>query len=89
MRVRCYLCFALGAPGVKGQEANKTITELHLGDNKIGSDGAVALANALKALLVLCVFPLVRVTCSCCGPANRLTIDALVHFRFREFSTLQ
>ena len=39
----------------KCYEANQTITFLNLSANNIGSDGAVALANALKAWLVMCV----------------------------------
>ena len=35
-------------------KANRTITELDLGQNAIGDDGAVALAGAVKALLMMC-----------------------------------
>ena len=36
-------------------EANQTITFLYLNGNNIGSDGAFALAETLKAWLVMCV----------------------------------
>ena len=35
-------------------KANHTIEDLNLGHNVIGDDGAVALANAIKALLMMC-----------------------------------
>ena len=76
--------FAVGGPGFKCYEANKTITVLILDANNIGSDGAVALAEALKAWLVMCVCSRVRVTCYCCCPEQSLAIDALVHFRLRN-----
>ena len=38
-------------------KANHTITVLNLGHNAIGDDGAVALADAIKALLVMCASP--------------------------------
>ena len=78
------LVFALGGPGFKCYEANQTITKLDLYGNNIGSDGAVALAEALKAWLVMCVCSRVRVTCYCCCPEQSLAIDALVHFRLRN-----
>ena len=37
-------------------KANHTITELYLDGNKIGDDGAVALADAVKALLMMLCF---------------------------------
>ena len=39
----------------KFREANGTITLISLRDNKIGDEGAVALADSLKATLVTCV----------------------------------
>ena len=78
------LVFALGGTGFKCYEANQTITVLELSSNHIGSDGAVALAEALKAWLVMCVCSLVRVTFFCCCPEQSLAIDALVHFRLRN-----
>ena len=36
-------------------KANSTIKELYLAMNRIGDDGAVALAHSIKALLVMCV----------------------------------
>ena len=36
------------------QKANHTITELRLEWNKIGDGGAVALADAVKALIMMC-----------------------------------
>ena len=35
-------------------KANHTIERLYLDKNAIGDDGAVALANAVQALLVMC-----------------------------------
>ena len=35
-------------------KANHTIERLYLERNAIGDDGAVALANAIKALLMMC-----------------------------------
>ena len=82
------LVFALGGPGFKCHEANQTITELYLHGNKIGSDGAVALAEALKAWLVMCFCYLVRVTCyillSGTEPGNRRTRS----FQAQESSNL-
>ena len=68
------LVFALGAPGLEMSRGNQTITVLDLYGNHIGSDGAVALAEALKAWLVMV----------CCCPEQSLTIDAFVHFRLRN-----
>ena len=69
---------------LKCYEANQSITVLILDANNIGSDGAVALAEALKAWLVMCVCSLVRVTFFCCCPEQSLAIDALVHSRLRN-----
>ena len=38
-------------------KANHTIEYLGLGGNAIGDDGAVALADAMQALLVMCASP--------------------------------
>ena len=38
-------------------EANHTIERLNLRENAIGDDGAVALADAIKALLIMCASP--------------------------------
>ena len=46
----------------KFRKANGTITELELQHNKIGDEGAVALADSLKATLVTCVLQGLRVT---------------------------
>ena len=37
------------------RKANDTITTIYLHQNKIGDDGAVALAESLKATLVTCI----------------------------------
>ena len=50
-----------GTPGVNYCKANRTITELHLDENKIGDKDACTLADALRATLVTC-FPHVRPT---------------------------
>ena len=47
------------------QKANHTITELRLKWNKIGDDGAVVLADGIKALLMMLCFPLEHDRCSC------------------------
>ena len=78
------LVFALGGPGFKCHEANQTITELYLSANKIGNHGAVALAEPLKAWLVMCVCSLVRVTFFCCCADDR----RIRSFQAQEPSTL-
>ena len=35
-------------------EANSSLTDLRLGENQISDEGAIALAQALKARLVVC-----------------------------------
>ena len=40
-----------GGPCFKYHKANRTITDLHLGENVIGNEGAGLLAGALKATL--------------------------------------
>ena len=51
--VTCVLPF--GTPGVKYCKAKRTITVLHLDENKIGDKGACALADTLRATLVTCL----------------------------------
>ena len=48
------MCAVFGTPGVKYCKDNRTITELYLDENKIGDQGACALADALRATLVTC-----------------------------------
>ena len=36
------------------QKANRTISTLYLRENVIGDDGAIALADGIKALLMMC-----------------------------------
>ena len=55
------MCAVFGTPGVNYCKANRTITVLHLDENKIGDKGACALADALRATLVPCL-PHVRAT---------------------------
>ena len=44
-------------------KTNDTIKDLDLRNNDITDDGAVALANAVKALLVMCASPPPRDMC--------------------------
>ena len=59
------------------QKANHTITELRLGWNAIGDDGALALADGIKALLMMLCFPLEHDRCSCNLDEQGLATDML------------
>ena len=59
----------MGRQASKYHKANATIRLLDLRNNMIGDRGAAALADALKALLVMC-FPVARATCSCGHPIS-------------------
>ena len=65
-------------------KANTTIMELCLAQNSIGSAGAAALADALKATLAMCFFR-VRATCSSDLDSHSVASRSSC---FRELSTL-
>ena len=49
----------------KNYEANSALTELNLEGNKVGAAGAVALAEALKAMAVTCSHEFREDACVC------------------------
>ena len=48
-------CLGHSAPGCKYQKANTTTNDVLLEHKNIGNPGTVALADALKAMLVMCL----------------------------------
>ena len=47
--------FAWRVAGVQDHKANTSLTELNLWNNKVGDAGATALAEAVKATVLMCV----------------------------------
>ena len=56
----------IGAYIFQNSKANSALAVLHLSFNKVGDAGAVALAEALKAMAVTCVHELREDACVCC-----------------------
>ena len=61
------------------QKANHTIIELYLGWNAIGNDGAIAIADGIKALLLMLCFPLEHDRYSGDKGEHCLATDMLAH----------
>ena len=62
-RARCDLRARSGDHRLKYHQVNRSLTQLNLGVNRIGNEGASALAQGLKARLVMrkaCFSPQVR-----------------------------